>query len=250
MSFASSLATFLRERCGGQPRAISLATASWPLSIALEMPADEIARELRDELVGSFPASTIMLPVFTKGFDEDGFRDLDGTTGTTGVINEYFRTSPGFRRTHSAFFSFAVSGPDAAELVALRPEFAWGDGSLYAWMFEQDVDLVTVGLHPTHTSFAHYSEWRMQVPYRFNKQFTGKIRIEGAIEPIQETLFVRQRHPVPRNDFTRALPALTDHGLLETNIGSIRVSHVTARAMTAALIESLSRDCYALLKNP
>lgn len=250
MSFASELVGFLRARCGSRPVAISMSTASWPAAMALRQPAEAIAQQMREELFSAFPDTTILMPTFTAGFGPAGLCDLDAEPASTGLINESFRNFPEFRRTRSAFFSFTVAGPHQAELVALRPVYAWGDGSLYSWFHERDIDLVTIGLNPSHSSYLHISEWRMKSAYRYNKQFQGRIRYEGQVEDLAETLYVRCLEPEAINDFARALPALKEFGLEETAICGVRVSHARARAATMAFDSLLYREPYALLKNP
>jgi aminoglycoside N3'-acetyltransferase len=85
------------------------------------------------------------------------FAVLGGASRITGVISESFRQRPDARRSRSAFFSFAMTGPDRDDLVALMPREAWGEGSLYHWMLAADTQIVTIGIHPTHCSFSHLS---------------------------------------------------------------------------------------------
>ncbi len=236
---------------GDKRRSIAVFSASWPIARALHLKPATIAEQLSFGLMERFPSTTILMPTFTDGFDEHGVCDLGRSCSTTGIIAERFRQCDGIRRTRSAFFSFAVYGPERDALVALRPEYAWGNASLYEWMFQNDTTIVTLGLHPTHCSFSHYAEWRNRdrLPYRFNKSFVGMLRHEGREEDWQEILFVRRRDPSPINDFTVALQSYREHGMQVDDFSGVKISSIGARAKIAVLDSFLARDALSLISN-
>jgi aminoglycoside N3'-acetyltransferase len=180
---------------------------------------------------------TLLMPTFTKGY-VDGFIDLDTEPGTTGVLAERMRTLPGTGRTLSAFFSFAVRGPDRDALCALCPEHAWGDNSVYAWMEERDAVCITVGVEPQVISAIHRVEWncRDAIDYRFSKRFTGEVRHQGKRQPLEEQLFVRRLDPPVRNDFDAALAPLTRNGLHSIEIDGVALAAVGTRTIVDTLM--------------
>jgi aminoglycoside N3'-acetyltransferase len=241
----------LLDVIGPSPRAVALYSASWPLARATRTAPDELAQRCCERLVAELSHTTLLLPAFTSGFDPDGRLDLDAEPGGSGVIAERFRTWPGTRRTRSAFFSFAVRGPDAPELVELEPAEAWGAGSLYDWLHEIDATIATVGLFPTHCSFGHVAEWRHRdrIPYRYDKTFRGTVRHEGVDRPLTETLLVRQLDPSPTNDFTWLAPHYLRAGQRLRQAGGITASAIGARAKLATIESFLADDPLALVSN-
>lgn len=236
---------------GPSPRAVALYSASWPLARATRTPPDELAERCCERLVADLPDTTVLMPAFTSGFDADGHLDLDTEPGGSGVIAERFRTWPGARRTRSAFFSFAVRGPDAGELVELEPADAWGVGSLYEWLHAVDATIATIGLYPTHCSFGHLAEWRHRdrIPYRYDKTFRGTVRHEGVVRPLTETLFVRALDPSPTNDFTWLAPHYRAAGQQLRQAGGITASAIGARTKLATIESFLADDPLALVSN-
>ena len=246
-----SLVELLRSHFDAPPRSLTVFSASWPLARALRLPPDRIARTLCDALVETFSTSTILMPTFTHGFDARGLCDLDRLPSTTGVISETFRLRADARRTRSAFFSFAIVGPEQGNLVALTPREAWGEGSLYHWMLAANTRIVTIGVHPTHCSFSHLAEWlhRDQVRYRFNKTFRGRLCHEQREYDWEETLFVRQLDPSPVNDFTWLLPHFLDAGMRLDTIAGVTLSSIDAANKMVVLNRMMAKDPYAMIKN-
>lgn len=230
---------------------IAIFSALWPLARATGTPSGELAGFIIDEAISLAGAGrTILVPSFTPGY-VDGFLDLDTTPGTTGMLGETLRARPGARRTVSAFFSYVVLGPDADELVRLRPMDAWGDGSLYAWLEARNATFVMAGTHPTHCSYLHRMEWQARdvLPYRLRKRFSGRVRHEGTELDLEEHLFVRTAAPSPVNDFTPILPVLVDAGMQIHKIGGVSVASMTAAGMKAAFLPVLMADPLAVVKN-
>jgi aminoglycoside N3'-acetyltransferase len=195
---------------------------------------------------------TLLMPTFTKGY-VDGFLDLDTAPGTTGVLAERMRTMSGTGRTASAFFSFAVRGPDRDALCALRPAQAWGDGSVYAWMEERDAICITVGVEPQIISAIHRVEWncRDAIDYRFPKRFAGEVLHQGKRQPLEEQLFVRRLDPPVKNDFDGALAPLTRAGLRSVEIDGVRLAAVGTKAIVETLVPLVrAQPDFLLAKTP
>lgn len=248
------------ELIGGDDcRPVVVYAAIWPLARLLRRRDRQLPGDLADKLdamVG--PRRCLLMPTFTSGFQE-GRCDLDAAPSRTGQLSEAFRRRPGVRRSVSAFFPFAVRGLEADAVVALRPEQAWGDGSLYQWFEQTDAQFLMLGTHPTHCSYLHRIEWLVGVPYRFPKRFSGTMRHEGRSFLHREELYVRTLDPLALNDFTVIAPALRDGGMACRSIGGLPICAMGARAMRAAFLPLLqadplrvvqNRDAFASLVNP
>lgn len=241
----------LEKIVGNRQENIVIYSAVWPLFRLANMPAQELVSDLCTKVRSRFSECTILMPTFTSGFNKDGVCDLDITPSQTGALSEYFRGCPGVQRTYSAFFSFAVYGPNAETLISLRPDEAWGSGSLYEWLYNQDASIVTLGLHPTHCSHMHYGEWlnRKKIPYRFNKTFSGTLIYDEVSRQHTETLFVRKRDPEPVNDFTRLLPGFLASGMQLAKIHEFPISCIGAKAKIDVVSSALSKNPLALISN-
>ena len=241
----------LEKMVGDQQKNIVIYSALWPLLRLSNIPAQELVAELCDRMMTRFSGRNLLMPTFTSGFNKEGVCDLDLLPSQTGALSEHFRGCRGVQRTRSAFFSFAVHGPDAKTLISLKPEEAWGSGSLYEWLYNHDAAIVTLGLHPTHCSYTHYGEWlnREQIPYRFNKKFSGTLICQQVSKLETETLFVRQRDPEPINDFTHLLPTYLTSGMLVSKPHQYPVSCINAKAKIGVVSSAMNKNPLALISN-
>lgn len=239
----------LREVLPPDGRPVVAYTGLWSILDAFEKPdPKEILAALR-AAVGS--QRTLLMPTFTPGY-QNGFLDLDAAPATTGTLNELFRKSADTRRTASAFFSFAAVGPDADSLAALRPEHAWGDGSVYEYIEKSDAHILTLGLPKTHSSFMHRLEWleRDKIPYRYVKPFQGEVLLNGRRQPLSEKLYVRDLDAKVENSWVPFAPELEKAGMRSRPVGRAWVAAIGARATIAALRPILQRDPFAFVKEP
>jgi aminoglycoside N3'-acetyltransferase len=241
----------LEKIVGNKQESIVIYSALWPLLRLANMPVQELVPELCSKVMSRFSGRTILMPTFTSGFDKDGVCDLDITPSQTGALSEYFRSCPNVQRTCSAFFSFAVYGPNTEMLISLRPDEAWGSDSLYEWMYNQDAAIVTLGLHPTHCSYTHFGEWlnRKKISYRFNKTFSGALIHDEVTRRHTETLFIRKRDPEPVNDFTHLLPAYIASGMQVVKPHEFPISCIGAKAKIDVVSSVISKNPLALISN-
>lgn len=234
---------------GDDGRPVVVYAAIWPLARLL----GTRDRTLPDQLSGRLDAivgnhRSLLMPTFTPGYT-DGRCDLDTVPSNTGQLSEAFRQHPGVRRTVSAFFSFAVRGPDTDAVIALRPRQVWGDGSLYDWFEQNDARFLMLGTHPTHCSYLHLVEQRAGVPYRYNKTISGTVRHEGREFELSEELSVRLLEPLALNDFTVITDALFDGGMKTRFIDGLPVSEMGAVAMRDAFLPILQADPLCVVQN-
>ena len=201
------------------------------ISRSLPPPVEALPAAVLDCILRAVgPARTLLMPTYTGGF-RDGRIDLDTAPCTTGMVNERLRQMPGTRRTASAFFSFAAYGPEADDVLALRPEDAWGDGSVFAWIEERDAQLVVLGVPWAMCSFLHRAEWLTRVPYRYQKPFSGVCRRAGAEEQLAERLFVRSLDPLALNTWPSLNELLELHGMRRRVLGRTHFASISAKGL-------------------
>jgi len=219
------------------------------LALTSGKPPEICAHEFVKSLLDIASGKTILMPTFTSGFDREGFISLDSAKSQTGLITQNFLNLHESGRTLSAFFSFAVQGPRKAELLDLKPYEAWGKGSVYEWIFDNDALIITVGLNPTHCSFTHYAEFltESRIQYRSKKIFKGQIQRDGVLHNVEEILFVRTALNPRKNDFTWLAPHYAEAGQIVQKAGGVLVSAMPARKKIETILPFLSENPNALL---
>lgn len=231
-------------------RPLAVYSGLWLFSRLISAPAREIPTLCIDALCGvAGPHRTIIMPTYTSGF-RDGVIDLDKEPSQTGVITETFRRRSDSHRTASAFFSFAAIGPEASDLAELRPQDAWGTGSLFEWMEERDAHVVVLGEAFHRNSFVHRAEWLAQVPYRYRKTFTGTMTYRGKQESLTESLFVRSLDPEVTNDWHNLDPILMKAGMVKLRLGGGHISSMPSRMIVEVMLDELDRDPFCFTHDP
>jgi len=138
------------------------------------------------------PKGTLAVPTFPFTFN----RGLDYDPATTlskdmGVFSEFVRTQPSARRTKHPMQSLAVIGAAAEDLAARDTLSAYDDGSAFERMLELNFKLLLLGADVQAASIVHYSEQRAEVPYRYWKDFSGRIKENGQWQVRTYRMFVR-----------------------------------------------------------
>jgi aminoglycoside N3'-acetyltransferase len=229
---------------------IIIYTSAYPIARALSMDLTLVAETFTKKIMDNLSDQVVLMPTFTKGYNSANFISLDSEKSTSGIISEKFRLATNVR-TISAFFSFAASGPNVDRLLDLRPVEAWGSGSLYEWIYNENALIVTVGLHPTHCSFTHYAEQLVEkkIAYRRKKSFSGNVEYAGKVFNLDETLLVRNTDPPALNDFTWLAEHYRHFGQVVDVVDGVIVSGISAHKKIEVLMSFLDKNPNALISN-
>jgi aminoglycoside N3'-acetyltransferase len=146
--------------------------------------------------------------------------------------------------------SVAVWGEHAVEFSGLDTCSAFDDGSAFDWMLQLDFKLLLLGADIQAASIVHYSEQRAEVPYRYWKNFTGKVKHNGQWFTKTYSMFVRDMDVKPELRLAPIQTTLEAKGEWRSaplNYG--RLSACSLRAFVAATDELLAADPWALVAN-
>jgi len=201
------------------------------------------------EVVG--PGGTIAVPAFNFGFA----RGLDydpalAPAEKMGVFSEFLRQQPGVKRTRHPMQSLAIQGAWAHEIALLDTPSAFEEGSVFDHLLKHDFKLLLLGAEVQAASIVHYSEQRARVPYRFWKDFTGRIKIDGRWQTRTYRMFVRDLeldphlHLQPIEDAMKANEQWTAQ---ELNYGQVALGRL--KDFVAAADDLLQADPWALIGN-
>lgn len=138
------------------------------------------------------PAGSLAVPTFSFTFN----RGLDFDPATTpskdmGVFSEFVRQQPAARRTPHPMQCLAVVGAAAEDLAGRDTPGAYDDGSPFDRMLELGFKLLLLGADVQAASIIHYSEQRAEVPYRYWKDFTGRVKSGDEWQARTYRMFVR-----------------------------------------------------------
>lgn len=186
--------------------------------------------------VGS--SGTIVVPTFTYSFPRGEDYVMSASPRQMGVFSERVRGMKDAIRSLDPCYSVAAIGERAYELVGGTRDNSFAEGSFFARFDRVGGKIVNMNVGAGST-FIHYVEREMQVPYRFDKTFTGKIVTElGVINDVSHTIYVRELEPWTVADFEGFDSLARQHGLFKTvKLGRGEIGVITTEA-TRKLIKA------------
>lgn len=194
-------------------------------------------------------AGDLLVPTFTYSPMAGECFDPALTPSKVGLMTEVFRQRDGVTRTLDPIFSFAISGPHGAELVARECHDCFGQESPFGWLAEQDGWLLGLGCHPDRITFTHYVEQRLAVSYRYHKLFEGQVCVAGALRDWQADYYVRDLALASEIDLSRLVALLQERGAWhQTLCQRVPVWAVSCRDFILAASELVATAPFALIR--
>ncbi len=135
------------------------------------------------------PEGTVVVPTFTYSFPKGEIYDPNETPGIGGMFAEMVRLLPESYRSHDPCVSVAAIGGKADELTRNVPQNTYSDDGIFGRLLSHEAKTCNLNIDAA-TTFVHYAERKTGVPYRFDKTFSGVIRINGEEKKTKSTIFV------------------------------------------------------------
>jgi aminoglycoside 3-N-acetyltransferase len=195
---------------------------------------------------------TLVVPAFNFGFAHGQVFDQANTPSEEmGALAEYVRRLPEARRSPHPMHSVAAVGRYAQELASIDTSGAFDPGSVFERLLERDFKLLLLGADVYYTTMIHYCERRLNVPYRYWKDFTGEVRLDGQPAQVRTyRMFARDLDLDPDVNATPVRLELERRGLwrsADLNYGQI--ASCRFRDFVTATEDLLMADPWALVKN-
>lgn len=196
---------------------------------------------------------TWVLPAYTYSYTKREAFDPSATPPTKGmgVLPEALWRHPDAHRSLDPIFSVIAFGGRAAELTAGIPQTCFGADSIYARILEADGAMCNIGIG-SHAALIHHVEQKLEVEYRYPKEFTGTSIIDGKPretsivyhvraldEPRHHPYFMRLDHDARAEGATRA-----------ERVGRGEINLIRARQMERLIAAGLASDPEYLVRGP
>lgn len=120
---------------------------------------------------------TLVVPTFSYSFCRNKDFDVNNTPGDCGMFSEYIREKSGAIRSYDANFSVAAIGRQALNYTKNVPEHSFGENSFWERLRKNDGRICNLNFDVGST-YVHYIEKALNVKYRYDKPFKGKV-IDG-----------------------------------------------------------------------
>lgn len=122
------------------------------------------------EVIGG--SGTLVVPTFSYSFCWSNSFDKDKTPSVCGFLSEMVRKDPQSLRSEDANFSIAAIGKNAEYFTKDAPERSFGSNSFWERFLDRKGKFCNFNFDSAST-FIHYVERCLKVPYRYDKSFPG-----------------------------------------------------------------------------
>jgi len=204
---------------------------------------DEFLKGIVTVLKNAVGSGNVIMPTFTYSFCRGEVFNPETTPSKVGVLTEYFRKLPDVKRSEEGIFSVAAFGPDKDYFTRVGTN-CFGKDSIFEKLYDRDAKIVFIGPRFDIT-YMHFVEQGYGVPYRWIKQFKGKIRDK-------EYTFSYNVGPLDKNfnyDLEKIARYLDSTGVLnEAPLGPSKIRVINAVDTYDALMEGFKKDVYFLLE--
>jgi aminoglycoside 3-N-acetyltransferase len=133
---------------------------------------------------------TLIVPTFTYSFPRKQIFDSLVCPSAMGLFAEWVCCHPNSIRSEDPCYSVAAIGGNAASLVDCVPENSFGENSFFDRFYRAGGKVLNLNFDAGST-FIHYVERELVVPYRFDKTFSGVSIRKGKIQSGSSTIWVR-----------------------------------------------------------
>ena len=117
-------------------------------------------------------SGTLVVPTFSYSFCWSNVFDKDKTPSVCGFLSELVRKDPQSLRSDDANFSIAAIGKNAEYFTKDAPERSFGPNSFWERFLDRNGKFCNFNFDSAST-FVHYVERCLKVPYRYDKPFPG-----------------------------------------------------------------------------
>lgn len=186
---------------------------------------------------------TLVVPTFTYSFPQEKDFDLENTPSTVGMFSEYVRCLPGSFRSSDPIFSVSAIGAKSGDITKDVSRECFGLGSVWERLYNLNAAFMNIGIDVGST-FIHYIEQRLKVPYRYKRLFAGYL-IEGSQKKRSGVVhFARDlTYRAATPDFTKLAQDARESGLAKIiPIGKSEINMIRAREMFELCRQKLKVD--------
>ena len=128
---------------------------------------------IHDLILDVFHDFQIIVPTFNYDFLQSKIYDVKKDKSQVGALNEFFRKKYILNRTYTPVFN-VVTTKKTSQIKKKSCKNPHGKMSFYNTAYQNNYDIIFLGKFIP--SMAHYVERRVNVPYRYKKKFSGKIK--------------------------------------------------------------------------
>ena len=188
------------------------------------------------EIIGS--EGTLVVPTFTYSFMNNEIFDREKSSTVCGMFSEMVRKDPESIRSIDPNFSVSAIGMDSNFFTDNLPNHSFNSNSFWDRLLQKNGKICNFNFDSGSTFF-HFVEKTLNVSYRYNKKFSGKI---STNQKIQDTTWF---HFVFDHERKNHWPNFVKFSKKAKNLGLVKIANLGKGQITCIS----ARDIFDLIKN-
>lgn len=198
------------------------------------------------DVIGS--NGTLIVPTFTYSFCNKENFDPAKTPSICGMFTEWIRTKTNCIRSEDANYSIAAIGQNAVFFTQDPPPHSFGENSFWARFLAKNGKFCNFNFDSAST-FSHYVEKSLNVPYRYDKEFNGLVIKNNQSSKKSFFHFVRELKPEYEPQFEKFNQAAFKQNMVKTsNLGKGQIVCISASDSFNLIKNELIKDPFFLVK--
>jgi|TARA_B100001094_G_scaffold333125_1_gene408858 aminoglycoside 3-N-acetyltransferase len=181
---------------------------------------DELCKIFLDcflKVVGK--SGTLCFPTYSYSFGQNKNYDTLYTKSDCGIFSEFMRTNKKVLNYYDPNVSIAIYGNKKKYFSKYVTKNSYAENSFFDRFFKAGGKVCNLNL-PAETCFVHYFERKLNVPYRYDKEFKGTIISKGEKIKTNSIIFVRKIKKKFIGDYEDLTGAMVKFKILKkANIG-------------------------------
>ena len=196
---------------------------------------------LKDEL----GEENLIFPAFNYEYGKSLKFDLNKDVSEVGSLSEWVRTSSGFYRSHSPFFSI-LNKYKFIEFDNIQ--YPFGKNSFFEKIFNINGTFLFYGVNFSIFTALHYLETVLgPVPYRYDKVFKGKIIENNFSKDCEVVLHVRPRGINLDYDWIKMQNDLIEEDILKKSKDFRNLYFCSSKDIYSFFRQKLNKDIFYML---
>ena len=204
-------------------------------------------------VISGLGMKSLIVPTFTYSFPNGEDYSIADSKTSMGAFNEFVRKTDGRYRTDDPLLSVSVP-------MALKPSFdhvsdhSLGEGSALDILHHMDgVKFLFFGAEMAECfTYVHYVEKMLDVPYRFDMPFTGKVIYpDGTVKTRKQTIHTQCRGAVLPSKYDYFEQEMEEKGFLKKKrVGNRYIACISETDAFREISDRINRNIYYYLARP
>lgn len=194
------------------------------------------------------PEGTLIVPTFTYSYGRGEVFDPGSTVSQMGIFAETIRKMPDAVRSEDPMFSVAAIGAKATYLTQDISNVCFGEDSFWDRFYHLGGKICNVGVFGGASTFFHYVERKLNVPYRYDKLFSGITCVNGEEHKKDVIFFCQDMNNIDTrvniDDFNRI--GIESGSIKTTKVGRSAVCCISAKETFALIEQTIKKHPYFL----